>query len=97
MGKPTGFLEYPRELPLAEAPAERVHHWREFHAHADTQKLQIQGARLLDIPEVGRRLDICDKTVRRFIARGDLHAYRVGRQLRISEEELLLFLELRRR
>jgi glutamate synthase (NADPH/NADH) small chain len=48
MGKPTGFLEYPRELPLAEAPAQRVHHWREFHEHADEASLQKQGARCMD-------------------------------------------------
>lgn len=48
MGKPTGFLEYPRELPLAEAPAERIAHWREFHAHADEAMLRKQGARCMD-------------------------------------------------
>lgn len=48
MGKPTGFLEYPRELPLAEAPAERIHHWHEFHEHADVAMLQKQGARCMD-------------------------------------------------
>jgi glutamate synthase (NADPH) small chain len=48
MGKPTGFLEYPRELPMAEAPAERVHHWHEFHEHADAAMLQKQGARCMD-------------------------------------------------
>src|ERR1700733_614040 len=48
MGKPTGFLEYPRELPLAQAPAERVHHWHEFHEHADETMLRHQGARCMD-------------------------------------------------
>lgn len=48
MGKPTGFMDYKRELPLAEAPAERVHHWREFHAHAAEPMLQKQGARCMD-------------------------------------------------
>src|SRR5438552_9580227 len=48
MGKPTGFMEYPRELPLAEAPAQRVRHWQEFHEHADAKKLQVQGARCMD-------------------------------------------------
>ena len=48
MGKPTGFMEYPRELPMAEAPAARVRHWQEFHAHADEAKLQVQGARCMD-------------------------------------------------
>jgi glutamate synthase (NADPH/NADH) small chain len=48
MGKPTGFLEYPRELPLAHAPAERVRCWDEFHEHADAALLQKQGARCMD-------------------------------------------------
>ena len=48
MGKPTGFLEYPRELPLARPPAERVHDWQEFHEHADAALLQKQGARCMD-------------------------------------------------
>ncbi len=48
MGKPTGFLEYPRELPLVVSPAERVHNWEEFHGHADTALLQKQGARCMD-------------------------------------------------
>ena len=33
MGKPTGFLEYPRELPLDRPPRERVLDWGEFHDH----------------------------------------------------------------
>ncbi len=56
----------------------------------------VHGAPLLDIPAVARRLDVCEKTVRRFIARGELNAYRIGRQHRVSEEGLLRFLELRK-
>jgi glutamate synthase (NADPH) small chain len=48
MGKPTGFMEFPRELPLAESPADRVRHWHEFHAHADDMMLRKQGARCMD-------------------------------------------------
>lgn len=48
MGKPTGFLEFPRELPLAADPAERVGVWTEFHGHADEALLQQQGARCMD-------------------------------------------------
>ena len=48
MGKPTGFLEYPRELPLARPPAERVGDWHEFHEHADDTMLRKQGARCMD-------------------------------------------------
>ena len=48
MGKPTGFLEFVRELPLAISPLERTHNWQEFHGHADETVLQRQGARCMD-------------------------------------------------
>jgi len=48
MGKPTGFLEFPRELPLARAPSERVRDWLEFHEHCDEEILQQQAARCMD-------------------------------------------------
>jgi glutamate synthase (NADPH/NADH) small chain len=48
MGKPTGFLEYPRELPLVRSPAERVRDWSEFHGHGDEELLRQQGARCMD-------------------------------------------------
>jgi glutamate synthase (NADPH/NADH) small chain len=48
MGKPTGFLEYPRELPLDRTPAERVRDWNEFHDHQAEDDLKKQGARCMD-------------------------------------------------
>ena len=48
MGKPTGFMEYPRELPLARAPGQRIGDWQEFHEHAEERMLQTQGARCMD-------------------------------------------------
>ena len=48
MGKPTGFLEYPRELPLARLPVERVRGWDEFHGHGGEALLRQQGARCMD-------------------------------------------------
>jgi glutamate synthase (NADPH/NADH) small chain len=48
MGKPTGFMEFTRELPLVQPPAERIHHWEEFHEHSDSAMLQKQGARCMD-------------------------------------------------
>ncbi len=48
MGKPTGFIEYLRELPVDRPPAERVHDWNEFHPHMDEKKLRQQGARCMD-------------------------------------------------
>ncbi|MCP3678047.1 MAG: glutamate synthase subunit beta, partial [Deltaproteobacteria bacterium] len=48
MGKPTGFLEYERELPADRQPAERVKDWGEFHLHMEEEKLRKQGARCMD-------------------------------------------------
>ena len=48
MGKPTGFIEIPRELPKDADPKDRIKHWNEFHEHMPTDKLQEQGARCMD-------------------------------------------------
>src|SRR6516162_4809097 len=48
MGKPTGFLEYQRELPSDRSPLERVHDWHEFHDHFPGLKLQEQAGRCMD-------------------------------------------------
>ncbi len=48
MGKPTGFIEYLRELPVDRTPAERVKDWKEFHHHMEEKKLRTQGARCMD-------------------------------------------------
>jgi glutamate synthase (NADPH) small chain len=48
LGKPTGFIEYLRELPVDRTPIERVADWKEFHFHMDEKKLREQGARCMD-------------------------------------------------
>ncbi|MFM7576546.1 MAG: glutamate synthase, partial [Microcystaceae cyanobacterium] len=48
MGKPTGFLEYARELPTELAPGERIRNWDEFHFTMPDEKVQTQGARCMD-------------------------------------------------
>jgi glutamate synthase (NADPH/NADH) small chain len=48
MGKPTGFIEYLRELPVDRPPLERVRDWNEFHPHMEQKKLRNQGARCMD-------------------------------------------------
>ncbi len=48
MGKPTGFMEYEREIPGDRAPDERIADWEEFHLPFSTEKLQTQGARCMD-------------------------------------------------
>lgn len=48
MGKPTGFMEFQRELPSDRSPLERVNDWNEFHEHFSVSKLQEQGGRCMD-------------------------------------------------
>jgi len=48
MGKPTGFLEFTRELPLELSPGDRLGNWDEFHLPMSDEKVAIQGARCMD-------------------------------------------------
>ncbi|MDB5055188.1 MAG: gltB [Bacilli bacterium] len=48
MGKPTGFIEYNREVPTEDDPLLRISHYKEFHQHFSDEKLQTQGARCMD-------------------------------------------------
>ena len=48
MGKPTGFLEFARELPLDRGALKRISDWNEFHEHMDDARLRQQAARCMD-------------------------------------------------
>ncbi len=48
MGKPTGFIDYLRELPLDRSAVDRIRDWNEFHHHMPVPKLQEQAARCMD-------------------------------------------------
>ncbi len=48
MGKPTGFIEYLREIPADRSPSERIADWKEFHLHMPEANLRTQGARCMD-------------------------------------------------
>ena len=48
MGKPTGFMEFERQLPTDRDPALRILDWREFHHHMLEEDLRKQGARCMD-------------------------------------------------
>jgi len=48
MGKPTGFMEFKRELPTDRSPSLRILDWSEFHDHMPDEKLRTQGARCMD-------------------------------------------------
>jgi excisionase family DNA binding protein len=48
--------------------------------------------RLLPLDEVAHTLHVSIKTVRRWIQQGALHAHQFGRQLRVAEEDLAVFI-----
>ena len=48
MGKPTGFLEYGREVGRVESPEERLRDFREFHGQLSEEAQRRQGARCMD-------------------------------------------------
>ena len=48
MGKPTGFLEFTRELPAKRPPRERVNDYDEFIQRYSDEKLNQQSARCMD-------------------------------------------------
>ena len=54
--------------------------------HAPPERL------LYAVDDVAEQLGVSSKTVRRWIAAGDLPAHRLGRQLRISEADLAAFI-----
>ena len=48
MGKPTGFLEYLRQLPADRLALDRIRDWREFHHHLPEPDMLHQAARCMD-------------------------------------------------
>lgn len=49
-------------------------------------------AKLLTVHQAAEMLSVCDKTVRRLITSEALRSLRVGRAIRISEDDLNLYL-----
>ena len=47
MGKPTGFMEYPRQGDPCESPLERIKHYNEFHPRLGRDERRRQGARCM--------------------------------------------------
>jgi excisionase family DNA binding protein len=52
--------------------------------------------RYLTLPEVAERLKVSRRTVYRWIKSGDLDAYQLSREYRITERDLKAFLEAHR-
>ena len=48
MGKPTGFLEYDRELPSHKSPEERIKDYSEFYLEFSIKQTETQSARCME-------------------------------------------------
>ena len=64
MGKPTGFMEYEREVSRAVEPKERIKNFNEFHEHLPQEKQMLQGARCMEcgVPFCQAGMNICGMT-----------------------------------
>ncbi|MGN0329992.1 MAG: glutamate synthase subunit beta [Kineothrix sp.] len=64
MGKPTGFMDYKREVSAAAEPKERIKNYKEFRQHLSWEKQRLQGARCMDcgVPFCQYGMDICGMT-----------------------------------
>lgn len=51
----------------------------------------------LTLDEVADALGVSRKTITRRVQAGELHAHRIGRQLRVSQEDFASYLAARRR
>ncbi len=60
------------------------------------KKSPLDNLQLRTIESIAELCQVSTRTVRRWIDRGELDAYRLGRQLRVSERDLELFLRERR-
>ena len=64
MGKPTGFMDYKREVSKDVKPKDRIKNFNEFHEHLPREKQQFQGARCMDcgVPFCQAGMNICGMT-----------------------------------
>ena len=64
MGKPTGFMDYKREVSKDVKPKDRIKNFNEFHEHLPREKQQLQGARCMDcgVPFWQAGMNICGMT-----------------------------------
>ena len=60
MGKPTGFLDYVRELPIDRSAVQRIRDWNEFHEHMDDAKLG-RGATFLSLDVEGAEAHVLEQ------------------------------------
>ncbi len=51
---------------------------------------------LYPVTEIAKLLKVSPRTVRRWIEKGDLTAHRFGRQIRITDSDLVTFIRQRR-
>lgn len=85
-------VRQPSSAPLhLEQPSHPVARVRKTGRRQISDKPTVQSPRaepLLDIPAVAARLGVSSKTVRRLIDRRELTVHRIGKLMRVSDEDL---------
>jgi excisionase family DNA binding protein len=56
-----------------------------------------QCSSFLDTKDVARQLGVSEKSVRRWIERGELKVHRFGRSIRIAQDDLIAYVAQQRR
>ena len=64
--------------------------------HQTTGNKKPQAFNFLTVKEAAAHLRLCDKQVRRLIARGELPAHKFGRALRIGKDDIEAYVASRR-
>ena len=64
MGKPTGFMDYKREVSRDAEPKERIKNFMEFHEHLPLERQRLQGARCMEcgVPFCQAGMNLCGMT-----------------------------------
>ena len=70
--------------------------WKGKATMSRTTSAQPYFPALYSIKEVAGILRVSTKTIRRWVASGELTAHRIGRQWRISDADLQAFIRMRR-
>jgi excisionase family DNA binding protein len=70
---------------------------RKLEVEIATKPSRAKLQRFHSVTAVALELDVSEKTVRRWIVAGELPYHRLGRQIRVADDDLRSFLAMRRK
>ena len=63
MGKPTGFIEFGRELPTRRPVPVRLRDWKEVYEPFQSDRLQTQASRCMELQSIRRYLEVAGREI----------------------------------